>query len=273
MDKTKKQWQLNLYKIINESDTIQGRVFDIVMVISIVLNSIVIIAETVEPIRISIGQILMTLQWVFVVLFTFEYMLRILIVENKKKYVISFFGVVDMMAILPAYISIFMTSIRLLALFRTFRLLRLFSILKMGRYVEASGNLLKALRASRAKITVFLFTIFFVIVVVGALMYIIEGPENGFVSIPESMYWAVVTVSTVGYGDISPQTPYGKTLASMLMIVGYGIIAVPTGIITSEIALVDRKAREAKTSATCVTCGRKSHKEDAVYCDKCGGKL
>ncbi|WP_246208561.1 ion transporter [Anaerotalea alkaliphila] len=270
MDKRTIPWQVQADRIINESDTLPGRIFDILMMGTILCNSLLIMADSVEAFHRAYASAIDVLQWVFVLVFTAEYLLRILVVRNRLRYMTSFFGIIDFLAIVPAYLSLFLPGVRLLSIIRTFRLLRLFSIFKLGRYVDESGNLLKALRASRPKITVFLFTILFIIIFVGAMMCIVEGPDRGFANIPESMYWAIVTVSTVGYGDISPQTPLGKVIASLLMIVGYGIIAVPTGIITSELAQVGRNP---SAPGTCPHCGSRHQRRDALYCWHCGERL
>lgn len=263
-----------MYKIIYEADTPQGKAFDIVVIISIVSSSLLLMAESVESIYRAYGQTINMLSWIFVILFTLEYALRISYSKNRKKYVSSFFGIVDLLAILPFYISIFIPEVHFLVVIRLFRLLRMFSILKMGRYVKESGTIIKALKASRAKITVFTFAILFIVTIVGTMMYIVEDQKNGFGSIPEAMYWAIVTVATVGYGDITPKTPLGRLIASMLIIVGYGIIAVPTGIITYEMSNVNRESQETVETHECPRCSYSFHPDDAAnYCSRCGEKL
>lgn len=259
-----------LHGIIFESNTPAGKTFDVILIIMILSNSILIIAESVDSIRNAYGTLISILGWFFIVAFTIEFILRILIVKKKKSYIFSFFGIIDLLAIIPAYIGFFLPQIRFLTVIRSFRLLRLFSILKMGRYVNESGQLMRALKASRPKITVFLFAIFFIVVIVGSLMYVIEGPQYGFDNIPESMYWAIVTVSTVGYGDISPQTPIGKFISSILMIIAYGIIAVPTGIISHELANTPKNPND---SILCKYCGTKAYSESDKFCSKCGKSL
>jgi voltage-gated potassium channel len=264
------RWKTQLYKIIFESDTPQGRAFDVALIFLIIFSCIVVLAESIDGLKKTYGDILVILEWFFAAVFTLEYILRIVSVHNKRRYLISFFGIVDLLTILPAFIGLFIPGALNLIVIRILRMLRLFRIFKLGRYVEKSGFLLKALRASRPKITVFLFTIFSVVTIVGSLMYLIEGPENGYSNIPESMYWAIVTVSTVGYGDISPQTPVGKAIASALMILAYGILAVPTGIITYELAQASKRPL---LSRTCPRCNSKDHAPEAVFCNKCGEKL
>ncbi|MPW24674.1 ion transporter [Alkalibaculum sp. M08DMB] len=255
--------------IIFGTETPAGKAFDIVLILIIVANSIVIIAESVDIIRFSYGTLLTILGWFFVIIFTIEYILRLLVVKKRFTYLFSFFGIIDLLAIIPTYLAFVLPQMRFLVVIRVFRLLRLFSILKMGRYIDESSQLLRALKASKAKISVFLFTILFIVIIVGSMMYIIEGPENGFDNIPESMYWAIVTISTVGYGDISPQTPLGKILSSLLMIIAYGIIAVPTGIITSELAHTSKNPLPTKF---CNKCNSK-YSGDNHFCSKCGASL
>jgi voltage-gated potassium channel len=259
-----------LHSVIFESDTSAGRTFDIILVIIILSNSILIIAESVDSIRNNYEMLIKALGWVFVIIFTIEYLLRIFISKRRCAYLLGFFGIIDLLAVLPAFFGLFLPEIRFLAVIRIFRLLRLFSILKMGRYIDESGHLIRALKASRPKITVFLFTILFIIIIVGSMMYIIEGPGNGFNSIPESMYWAIVTVTTVGYGDISPKTPMGKLVSSLLMILAYGILAVPTGIISHELA---HTSKSTVNSKPCPHCYSGSYGQEDRFCSKCGKTL
>lgn len=259
-----------LYNIIFESDTPKGKAYDVFLIISIMVSSLLIMLESITSVQNQYGSLLYGLEWFFVLLFTAEYLLRLYIVKRRRHYAVSFFGLVDLLSILPAYVGFLLPSARFLMVIRVFRLLRLFRIFKMVRYVEESGTLIRALRASRPKITVFLFTIMFIVIVAGSLMYIVEGPQYGFDNIPESMYWAIVTVTTVGYGDISPQTAIGKVISSFLMVVAYGIIAVPTGIITSELSSASQKTVKL---ATCPHCFSEDHAADAMYCNKCGGRL
>lgn len=265
-----KDWKSNLNQIINGIDTPLGRAFDIALICSISISSLLIIVDSVTTIHAQWGPVISLLQSFFLVIFSLEYILRLLVTPRKRDYLLSFYGIVDFIAIAPVYLSLFISFGSFFPIVRILRLLRLFSVFKMGRYIAESGALLKALRASKTKISVFLFTLIFIVIIVGALMYTIEGPEHGFVSIPESMYWAVVTISTVGYGDISPQTELGKFLASALMLVGYGIIAVPTGIITSELTQV---AKEKPSRQKCPGCGHLNHPRGAQYCNQCGQKL
>jgi voltage-gated potassium channel len=261
-------------EMIFESNTPKGKAFDIVVIISIISSSLLVLAESVEPLNNAYGTILINLSWFFVIIFTIEYLLRVIFSKKRKNYVVSFFGIVDFLAIFPFYLSILMPEAHFLVVIRLFRLLRMFSILKMGRYVRESGTIIKALKASRPKIVVFTFAILFIVTFVGTLMYIVEGPQNGFRSIPEAMYWATVTVATVGYGDITPKTALGRFIASMLMIVGYGIIAVPTGIITNEISNLKRESEESLDTTVCPRCSYQVNlDEDSNYCIRCGEKL
>ncbi len=227
--------------VINEYDTPAGKIFDVLLIVFILIASFLTIAGSVESVKARYGFVLEVSHTVLLVLFTIEYMIRIWVTKDRRAYALSFYGIVDLLAIAPSFAGIFFVGISQFSIIRVFRLLRLFSVLKMGRYIQEFDVIIKALRASRAKISVFLFSVLFIVMVVGSIMYAVEGPENGFTSIPESMYWAVVTISTVGYGDISPNTDLGKVISSFLMIVGYGIIAVPTGIVTSEITLARRE--------------------------------
>lgn len=273
MNKHMKKWQKTLDTIINGIDTPLGRAFDIALIFSIICSSSLIILDSVVSIHLKWGATISVIQSIFLMVFTIEFILRMLISSSKKHYIFSFYGIVDFLAIAPIYLSLLFPFGSFFPIIRTLRLLRLFSVFKMGRYIDESGALLKALKASKVKISVFLVTIVFVIVIVGALMYVIEGPENGFVNIPESMYWAVVTISTVGYGDISPQTIIGKFIASNLMLVGYGIIAVPTGIITSELTQASRAKKNTTADISCDICGEHKHPQKARYCFKCGHQL
>lgn len=259
-----------LYNIIFEAETTAGRAFDIGLIICILLSIGVIMLESVESIRSLIGNELLTLEWVFTIIFTIEYFLRIWIVQKKRKYIFSFYGIIDLISIIPTYLSVLLTGASALLVIRSIRLIRVFRVLKLARFVGEGQALMSALKASRHKITVFLLTVVASVIIAGTLMYIIEGKENGFSSIPVSIYWAIVTLTTVGYGDISPGTPLGQAVASLIMILGYGIIAIPTGIVTAEMAI--RKSKEV-SSEVCPGCLKEGHDEDAEYCKFCGSKL
>lgn len=259
-----------LHEIIFEAETPAGKAFDIVLIGCVTLSVLCVILESVTSVQLKYGDILYKLEWFFTVLFTVEYFLRIWILQRPRSYIFSFFGIVDLLAIIPTYASFFFPGAQSLLAIRALRLLRVFRILKLTRYTAASQLLLTAMIQSRAKITVFLLTVVNVIIIVGSLMYFIEGRENGFTSIPVSIYWAVVTMTTVGFGDIVPKTEIGQFISALLMIFGYGIIAVPTGIVTAELASASKTMR---LTRTCLHCAKEGHDAEASYCDMCGGHL
>ncbi len=266
-------WRTWLYEIIFEADTATGKTFDVVLLWSILLSVVAVLLESVESIRTNYGPLLYAVEWGFTILFTIEYTIRIVCVRRPWLYIRSFYGIVDLLSILPTYLSLFVVGSHAMIVIRALRLLRVFRVFKLARYVGEASVLMDALRASRAKITVFLLTVLSIVLIVGSLMYLIEGthPDSGFTSIPASIYWTIVTMTTVGYGDITPQTIPGKTLASMLMILGYGIIAVPTGIVTAEISAASRQQRI--TTHVCPNCHRAGHEPDATNCKFCGSSL
>lgn len=259
-----------VYDIIFEAETPSGKAFDIGLIICILLSIVVINLESVESIKFSIGTLLVVLEWIFTVIFTLEYVLRVWTVKNKKQYIYSFYGIIDLLSILPTYLSLVMSGAHVLLVLRSVRLVRVFRVFKLARFVGEGQVLMSALKASRHKITVFLLTVVTSVILAGSLMYLIEGKENGFENIPISIYWAIVTLTTVGYGDISPSTPLGQTVASIIMILGYGIIAIPTGIVTAEMAYQKTKV---VTTEVCPHCLQEGHDKDAVHCKFCGGKL
>ncbi len=256
-------------KIIFESETQKGKAFDIVLFIVILGSLITIMLETVESIAKEYHIIFRVLEWIFTILFSFEYIMRIIVAENKRRYILSFYGIIDLLSVLPTYLVIILSGAQYFLMIRSLRLLRVFRVLKMVRFLGEAKVLLIALRASRAKIIVFLIAVLCVVFIMGALMYMIEGKENGFKSIPVSIYWCIVTLTTVGYGDISPQTPLGQIIASIIMILGYGIIAVPTGIVTSELATTSRK----KKGRCCLGCSYSPISSSDNFCPNCGIKL
>ncbi|MCD4730034.1 MAG: ion transporter [Bacteroidales bacterium] len=262
------KWQSKLHEIIFEADTPIGRYFDIAILILIVLSVVVVLLDSVFSIHAHYGHFLLIVEWFFTLLFTLEYILRIYSSKRPSKYIFSFYGVIDLLAILPTYISLIFTGPQYLIVIRMLRLLRIFRVLKLTRYVGASKILVVALRNSRHKIIVFLEVVLTLVVIMGSLMYMIEGPENGFNSIPHGIYWAIVTLTTVGYGDVAPQTFLGQTLASIIMIIGYAIIAVPTGIISVGMA----KATPTNTQ-DCQNCHCSNHDDNAKYCKNCGEEL
>jgi voltage-gated potassium channel len=263
-------WRARLHEVIYEADTPAGKAFDVALLICIVLSVLAVMLESVAAIRAEYGPLLRAVEWSFTLAFTVEYILRLICVGRPMRYVKSFFGVVDFMAIVPTYLSLVIAGTQSLLVIRALRLLRVFRVLKLAQFVGEARMLRAAIRASVRKIVVFLGTVLALILIVGALMYLIEGEKHGFTSIPQSIYWAVVTMTTVGYGDIAPATLAGKILASLVMITGYGIIAVPTGIVTVELAGATR--RSISTQA-CPQCSADGHDADAVYCKYCASKL
>jgi len=263
-------WRTRLQEIIFEAETPAGKAFDIVLLGSIILSVLVVMLESVSSIRAQYGTALLILEWGFTLLFTLEYILRLLSVRRPRAYATSFFGLVDLLSILPTYISLLLPGTRYLLVIRILRLLRVFRVLKLAEYLNEAGVLGHALWVSRRKISVFLLTVVTLVVIIGTLMYVIEGEANGFTDIPTGIYWAVVTLTTVGYGDVAPQTPLGQTLATVVMLLGYGIIAVPTGIVTFELS---RSSESPVSTEACPTCGREGHDTDAAYCKYCGSGL
>jgi len=259
-----------LYEIIFEAETRAGKLFDIALFVAIMLSVTATILNSVESIQSRYGLWLTGLNWVFTLLFTVEYALRLACAKKPIRYARSFFGMVDLLAVLPTYLSLFIPGTRFLDVIRILRMLRIFRVLKMVQYVNDGDLLLTALISSRRKIGIFLFAVVTLVVILGSLMYVIEGTENGFTSIPVGIYWAIVTLTTVGYGDISPQTGLGQTLAACIMIIGYSIIAVPTGIISAE---VGRASVRKDFSKSCPACKTSDHDPDATHCKHCGEKL
>ncbi|RAK69440.1 ion transporter [Hymenobacter edaphi] len=265
-------WQQKLYQVIFESDTRAGQLFDIALLVAIVLSVVAVMLESVTSISARYGPVLRALEWVFTGLFLVEYLLRLLVVRRPLAYALSWLGIIDFLAIVPTLAALVLAGSRYLLVIRTLRLLRVFRIFKLGQFIGEGEFILSALRASRFKILVFLSSVVTLAVVVGTLMYVVEGGQNGFTSIPKSIYWAIVTMTTVGYGDISPATVLGQTLASVLMIMGYAIIAVPTGIVSAQMALPATKPPAYK-EAVCHVCQAQGHRPDADYCWRCGEKL
>jgi voltage-gated potassium channel len=263
-------WRRGAYDVIFGHESAAGRAFDVMLMLAILASVLAIMLESVAAIRVTYGPLLRALEWGFTLAFTLEYLLRLWCVARPGRYARSFFGVVDLLAILPTYLSVLVPGGQVLTVVRILRVLRVFRILKLAQYTGEAWVLGQALRASRYKITVFVFTVVTIVVIVGSLMYLVEGPAHGFTSIPRGVYWGVVTLTTVGFGDITPETPLGQALASLVMIMGYGIIAVPTGIVTAELAYASRESRDQKG---CGGCGRTGHDPDARYCKWCGAPL
>ena len=267
-------WRRRAHDIIFEADTVAGRLFDIVLLILIALSVAAVMLETVDSFNAKHGGWLIGAEWVFTILFTIEYVLRLMAVKQPLRYAFSFFGIVDLLSIIPTYLALFLPAdAHYLLTVRILRLLRLFRVFKMARYIGGANTILIALRASRPKIVVFLFAMFTLTIIMGTVLYIIEGPNNpGFSSIPQSVYWAIVTITTVGYGDITPWHPLGKLIASFAMITGYAILAVPTGIVGAEIHR-QMKREDDYSNRSCKNCGAQVHTSDARFCRLCGDKL
>jgi voltage-gated potassium channel len=266
-----KKWQRRLYDIIFEADTRAGKTFDVLLLISILVSTLAVLLESVKELEIKYGAFFRTIEWLVTILFSIEYLARVLAVKNPHKYIFSFWGIIDFLAVIPTYIGLLFTGTHQLVIIRIVRLLRVFRILKLGQHLKEAEVIITALKASSYKITVFLGSVVALVTVNGTLMYMIEGPENGFTSIPISIYWAIVTLTTVGFGDIVPITTAGKLLASITMITGYAIIAVPTGIVTTELVNANKKSK--KKTLTCKHCRKRKHEAKAIFCSKCGYKL
>jgi voltage-gated potassium channel len=272
-NKADRGWRKVLFEVIFESDTPAGKWFDIVLIICILLSVATVMLDSVGEIAAKHGPLLKGIEWFFTILFTVEYVLRLLCVGRPGRYAVSFFGVVDLLAILPTYVSPLLPLSRYLSVVRILRVLRIFRVLKLGHHTKEAFVLKTALYASRRKILVFFSVVLTLVVIIGSLMYVIEaqeGEEGGFTSIPVSVYWAIVTLTTVGYGDISPTTAVGQLLAAIVMILGYSIIAVPTGIVTAELM---RAPAARPTGQACPSCSAEGHDKDAQYCKFCGAKL
>lgn len=266
-----KSWRERLQEIIYESNTPAGKIFDISLLFLILASILVVILDSIQQWRSQYGRILDTLEWAFTILFTIEFALRLISIKKPWRYVFSFLGLVDILAIIPSYLSIFFAGAESLLVLRALRLLRIFRIFKLSHFVSEMRFLGIALSGSVRKISIFMLIVLMLVVILGSIMYLAESGQNGFTSIPESIYWAIVTITTVGYGDITPATTLGKFVASLIMLIGYAIIAVPTGIVTTEMALAARN-RDQKHEA-CPRCGKEGHDADAIYCKKCGEKL
>ncbi|HPG39677.1 MAG TPA: ion transporter [bacterium] len=258
-----------LHEIIFEADTPAGKMFDIGLIFCILGSVLVVMLDSVAAINAQCGRIFYVLEWFFTILFSIEYLLRIYSVKKPYYYMTSFYGIVDVLAITPTYLSLVIPGSQYLLVIRLLRVLRIFRVLKFTQYIGEAGQLTRALRASRRKITLFLFVVLTAVVIMGSCMYIIEGGKNGFTSIPKSIYWAIVTITTVGYGDIAPKTTLGEALAALIMIMGYSIIAVPTGIVSAEMTHLRIKI----STQACPVCSAEGHDSDAGYCKFCGGKL
>ena len=256
--------------IIEGTDTRLGKLFDIVLLIAILTSVAVVMLDSVLYMRLQYGTLFFYAEWFFTILFTIEYALRLFSAPNRLRYAFSFFGIVDLLSVLPSYLSLLFVGVQYLLVIRVLRILRVFRVLKLKAYMQQAGFLASALKTSQQKITVFFLSLVLLVTIFGSIIYVVEGPENGFTSIPLSIYWAVVTMTTVGYGDMSPKTPLGQAIVTMVMITGYSIIAVPTGIFTSELA---RNMRPQLNPVTCPNCGKFGHAVGADFCDRCGHAL
>lgn len=265
----KKTFREEVYRIMFRTRKKEERLFDIILIVLILASVIVVMLETVDRIHVRFSQLFIVLEWGFTIIFTIEYALRLYAVRKPRRYATSFYGIVDLVAILPTYLSIFFAGSQYFMVVRALRLLRIFRIFKLGHFMKEGAMIMNAMRASQPKILVFLFAVSLIVTIMGSTMYLIEGGENpGFTSIPRSIYWAIVTLTTVGYGDITPVTELGQFISAFVMITGYAVIAVPTGIVTNELINSSVEGRR-----ICERCGKKGHDGDARYCKQCGEKL
>ncbi len=268
-----KTWKDHLHDIIYEADTPMGKLFDVILLILIVLSIIFVMLESVKGLSDITYNFLYYGEWIITIFFTFEYVARIVSIKTPSKYIFSFYGIIDLLSTLPLYLSFFVTGTSALLAVRALRLLRVFRILKISRYIGESNRLARAIRDSGAKILVFLFAVLVLCIIMGTVMYLIEGEESGFKSIPISVYWCIVTMTTVGYGDIAPATPLGQLIAALIMIVGYGIIAVPTGIVSAEYSQGQKSKKVNLNTQVCSNCNTSDHRDGAKFCHKCGEDL
>lgn len=258
-----------LHRIIFGTNTPAGARFDQLLILVIIASVMAVMLDSVSGVSQRHGQLLLVAEWIFTVLFTLEYLVRIWVSDHPRRYIFSFYGIIDLLSILPTYLSLFFVGANYLLIIRIFRVLRIFRVMKLVHYSKEAQILLIAMRNSRRKIIIFMLFVAVLAMIYGALMYLIEGSEHGFTSIPRSVYWAIVTITTVGYGDITPSTPLGQALASFVMLTGYAIIAVPTGIVTAELTALSHSMKIIE----CSKCHRNSHEKEANYCRQCGEKL
>lgn len=271
-NKQNNNWQDKLHEIIYEADTRTGKLFDVILLWAIIVSIVLVMLESVKGLDAKYHTFFNVSEWFITILFTIEYIARIISVKKPKKYIFSFFGIIDLLSTIPKYLSLIIGGAHALVALRALRLLRVFRILKLVRYVGEANKLGKALKASRFKIFVFISAVIILCVIIGTIMYLVEGNKSGFTSIPRGVYWAIVTLTTVGYGDIAPQTGLGQLLASMVMILGYGIIAIPTGIVTVEFSKQTSTKVHTNTKS-CLNCSAENHKDEAKYCYECGHEI
>ena len=262
---------MKLHEIIYEADTKEGKLFDVILLGAIIASILLVMLESVESFDSKYHTFIDISEWVITILFSIEYILRVISIRKPFKYIFSFFGIIDFLSTVPKYLSFIIVGSHSLVALRALRLLRVFRILKLARYTGASEKLIVAMKASKAKIAVFLFFVVIVCVILGTIMYMVEGAEHGFTNIPKSIYWAIVTLTTVGFGDIAPQTPLGQFIASIIMILGYAIIAIPTGIVSSE--LTKSTLNQPANTQSCPSCLKDKHKDNAIFCYHCGSTL
>jgi voltage-gated potassium channel len=264
-----------LYSIVFEADTPAGRGFDLFLIGAILVSILVVMLESVETIKARHGTVIDVIEWAFTIFFTIEYLARLYSLRHPARYATSFFGIIDLLSILPTYLALLIPEAHALLDVRILRLLRIFRILKLTMYVAEYQLLADALRASRRKILVFLSVVLMVVILMGTVMYVVEGPESGFSSIPRSIYWAIVTLTTVGYGDMTPKTDAGRVIASLMMLLGWGTLAVPTGIVTAEMTSqhMSRWPGKYTRTRTCPNCVSEGHETDAAFCKDCGAPL
>lgn len=262
-------WKEKVHEVIYEADTTAGKAFDVVLIVVILASLTLVVLDSVESISLRYHNLFVTLEWIVTIFFTIEYILRIISIKQPKNYIFSFYGIVDFLSTIPLYISLIFAGSGALLSLRALRLLRVFRVFKLARYSGAGSVVSVALKRSMPKILIFLYSVIIVAFVSGTIMYLVEGPENGYTSIPIGIYWTIVTLTTVGFGDIHPVTPLGQFIATLIMLLGYGIIAVPTGIVTAEMT----KENFSRNTQVCYNCGESQHKDNAEFCHKCGYPL
>jgi voltage-gated potassium channel len=271
-DTNKEHWRSRLFAVIFENDTPAGKLFDVILLVLIFLSILLVMLQSIPSLDAKYHQLFYIGEWIVTILFTIEYILRLIAVKSPIRYANSFYGIIDLLSILPTYLSILLPQTQYLLVIRSLRLMRIFRIFKLTQFVREGLSIVLALKASARKILVFLATVFIISIIMGSVVYVVESPFNDkFNSIPQSVYWAIVTITTVGYGDISPVTPLGKFVASLIMLLGYAIIAVPTGIVTVELSKT--ASREQVHNKACPNCSKEGHDNDASYCKFCGHSL